>query len=75
MTHWTPPSGPVNSHTRAWCEFRAAVRATAARWCDNPSTLHQGHGEGAECTGACELHSCGECSPCEAVDLVQRGVA
>jgi hypothetical protein len=68
VKHWHPPPGPVNAHTREWMQFRADVRAAAARWCDAPRVTRQ------EPEATIE-EACGDCAACEAVDLVESGRA
>lgn len=70
----TPPSGPVNSHTRDWIRYRREVREAAGRWCDRPVGEHQ-HEPDGPCNPLCTDTSCGECEPCRATQLIKEGRA
>lgn len=66
--HPDPPLGEPSCLSRAWELYRAEVRAVAARWCDEPTTMQE---EGKQP----EQHACGDCGPCEANEIIERGEA
>jgi hypothetical protein len=63
-----PPLGGPSCLSRAWEQYRAEIRAAADRWCDEPTTMQLEGEEPKE-------YSCGDCAPCEANDILERGEA